>query len=131
MNLKQLLEAQNAINLLINARGLPSVTQLRLARFWRTVKPELEAYEAERLRLAADLGELNEARTEYLFPDPEKRAAFNEQVAAMQNEEIALTIRPFDVTDFKNAGLSVLDILALEATGLLVMDWDALDEGAD
>lgn len=129
MNLKQLIEAQGAIQALLNQRGLPAVTSLRLARFWRQAKPELDAYESQRLKLADSLGALSEDGRQYHFTAP-NADAFNKQVEAMQAEELNLDVRPFDMVDFKHAGLSVNDIFALEAIGLLVVDWDELEETA-
>ena len=123
MKLGQFLPAKKTLEHLAQARGLAAVTSLRLARYWRTIGPELDAYERERIRLVHELGERDgdEVRVR-----PENNAEFKRQIEAMLEEEIGLTAKPFDMLDFQKAGLSAEDIFVLEATGLLTVDWDAI-----
>lgn len=125
MKLRDYLSAKPTIEHLTQARGLAAVVSLRLARVWRIIKPELDAYEAERVRLVHKMGERlgDEIRVV-----PENQAEFVKQTGAMLDEEIELVIKPFDMIDFQSAGLSVEDILALETAGLLTVDWEAIDE---
>jgi hypothetical protein len=124
MKLGQFLPAKKTLEHLAQARGLAAVTSLRLARYWRTIGPELDAYERERIRLVHELGERDgdEVRVK-----PENHAEFKRQTDAMLEEEIHLAIKPFDMLDFQKAGLSPEDIIILEAAGLLTVDWDIID----
>lgn len=124
MKLQKYLPAKAAIEYLTQARGLSAVTSLRLARYWRAIKPELDAYEAERVRLIKELGERD---GDQIVVKPENSAEFRRQTEAMLEEDIELGGRPFDMIDFQKAGLSGEDILALEAAGLLIVDWEAID----
>ncbi len=128
MKLQKYLPAKAAIEYLTQARGLSAVTSLRLARYWRAIKPELDAYEAERVRLIKELGERD---GDQIVVKPENGAEFRRQTDAMLDEEIELSIKPFNIIDFEKAGLSGEDILVLEAAGLLIVDWDAIDISED
>lgn len=128
MKLKQYLPAKQTIEHLSQARGLAAVTSLRLARYWRAIKPELDAYEAERVRLVKELGERD---GDQIVVKPENSAEFRRQTDAMLEEEIELSIKPFNIIDFEKAGLSGEDILVLEAAGLLTVDWEAIDDPKD
>ncbi len=124
MKLGQVLPARETLKHLAQCRNLAAVTSLRLARYWRVIGPELDAYEAERVRLVHELGDRDgdEVRVR-----PENNAEFRQQIDAMLEEQIELTVKPFDLLDFQKAGLSAEDIFALEAAGLLTVDWDAID----
>ena len=124
MKLGQFLPAKKTLEHLAQARGLTAVTSLRLARYWRVIGPELDAYERERVRLVHELGERDgdEVRVR-----PENNDEFARQIKAMLDEEVELKVKPFDLLDFQKANLSVEDILALETAGLLTVDWDAID----
>lgn len=124
MKLGQVLPARETLKHLAQCRNLAAVTSLRLARYWRVIGPELDAYEAERVRLVHELGERDgdEVRVR-----PENNAEFRQQIDAMLEEEIELAVKPFDMADFQKAGLCGEDILALETAGLLTVDWDAID----
>jgi hypothetical protein len=127
MKLGQVLPAKSSLEYLTSAkvRGLlAAVVSLRLARYWRVIGPELDAYEAERVRLVHELGERDgdEVRVR-----PENNAEFRQQIDAMLEEEIELVVKPFDMADFQKAGLCGEDILVLETAGLLNVDWDAID----
>lgn len=127
MKLGQYVPAKPTLEYLSSAkvRGLlTAVVSLRLARIWRVIGPEMDAYENERVRLVHHLGERDgdEVRVK-----PENNAEFSRQIQAMLDEEIGLNARPFDMADFQKAGLSPEDYLALEAAGLIVIDWDVLD----
>jgi hypothetical protein len=126
MKLGQALPAKSAIEFLTQARGLAAVTSIRLARYWRVIAPELDAYERERIRLVKELGE---REGDQIVVKPENNAEFRRQTDAMLEEEIELAVKPFDMIDFQKAGLSGEDILALEAAGLLTVDWDTIDTG--
>lgn len=123
MKLGQVLPARETLKHLAQCRNLAAVTSLRLARYWRVIGPELDAYEAERVRLVHELGERDgdEVRVR-----PEHNAEFRQQIDAMLDEEIELIVKPFDLLDFQKAGLSAEDIFVLEAAGLLTVDWDAI-----
>ena len=125
MKLKQFVPVKGVLERLVNVRGLPAAVSLRLARYWRTLGPELEAYEQERVRLVYELGEKDEKGNTIVMPD--NMPALNEQIAAMQAQEIELKIKPFDTIDFQNAELTVAEILGLEGAGLLTVDWDNLE----
>jgi hypothetical protein len=124
MKLGQVLPAKETLKHLAQCRNLAAVTSLRLARYWRVIGPELDAYEAERVRLVHELGERDgdEVRVR-----PENNAEFRQQIDAMLEEEIELAVKPFDMADFQKAGLSAEDIYVLETAGLLTVDWDAID----
>lgn len=124
MKLGQFLPAKKTLEHLAQARGLTAVTSLRLARYWRVIGPELDAYERERVRLVHELGERDgdEVRVRQ-----ENNDEFARQIKAMLDEEVELKVKPFDLLDFQKANLSVEDILALETAGLLTVDWDAID----
>jgi len=124
MKLGQFLPAKKTLEHLAQARGLAAVTSLRLARYWRVIGLELDAYERERVRLVHELGERDgdEVRVR-----PENNDEFARQIKAMLDEEVDLKVKPFDLLDFQKANLSVEDILALETAGLLTVDWDAID----
>jgi hypothetical protein len=124
MKLGQVLPAKETLKHLAQCRNLAAVTSLRLARYWRVIGPELDAYEAERVRLVHELGERDgdEVRVR-----PENNAEFRQQIDAMLEEEIELVVKPFDMLDFQKAGLSAEDIYVLETAGLLTVDWDAID----
>ena len=123
MKLKNYVAAKKSLLHLTQCRNLAAVTSLRLARYWRVIGPELDAYETERVRLVHELGERDgdEVRVR-----PENNAEFKRQIEAMLEEEIELAVKPFDMLDFQKAGLSVEDIFVLEAAGLLTVDWDAI-----
>lgn len=125
MKLGKVLPAKKAIEYLTQARGLTAVISLRLARYWRILGPELDAYERERIRLIKELGvrDGDEIRVK-----PENETEFQRQINAMLDEDVELTIKPFDLIDFQAANLSVADILALETAGLLTVNWDEVDE---
>jgi hypothetical protein len=122
MKLGQVLPARETLKHLAQCRNLAAVTSLRLARYWRVIGPELDAYEAERVRLVYQMGDRDgdEVRVR-----PENNAEFWQQIEAMLEEEI-LAVKPFDMLDFQKAGLSAEDIFVLEAAGLLTVDWDAI-----
>ena len=120
MNLKQFIPAKNALERLVTVREMPAAVSLRLARYWRTLGPELAAYEQERVNLVYALGE-KDARGDTRVT-PANEAAFNEQIEAMQAQEIELKMKPFDMIDFQNAELTAAEILALDGAGLLTVD---------
>lgn len=131
MKLGQVLPAKSTLEYLMSskARGLlESVISLRLARFWRVAGPELEVYDVERIRLIKELGERD---GDQIVVKPENSAEFRRQTDAMLEEEIELAVKPFNIIDFEKAGLSGEDILALEAAGLLIVDWEAIDDPKD
>ena len=128
MKLGQVLPAKATIEFLTQARGLSAVTSLRLARYWRVIGPELDAYERERIRLVKTLGERVD---DQIVVTQANTAEFRRQTDAMLEEEIELAVKPFDMIDFQKAGLSGEDILALEAAGLLTVDWDTIDTSED
>lgn len=127
MKLKQFIPVRETLERLAHTKGMPAAVTLRLARYWRTLGPELATYERERVRLVHELG-FNDGQTITVLRENE--ATFNEQIEAMQAEEIELNIKPFDMIDFQNAGLSVVEILALEDAGLLTVDWQNIEEEA-
>lgn len=128
MKLGQFLPAKKTLEHLAQARGLTAVTSLRLARYWRAIGPELDAYERERVRLIHQLGERD---GDQIVVKPENNAEFARQIQPMLDEEIEPAIKPFDMLDFQGVKLSVEDILALEAAGLLTVDWEAIDDPKD
>ena len=125
MQLKQFVSVKGVLERLVNVRGLPAAVSLRLARYWRTLGPELETYERERVRLVHELGAKDAQGNVRVTPDNE--SAFNAQIEAMQADEVELKIKPFDMIDFQNAELTVAEILGLEGAGLLTVDWDNLE----
>ncbi|MCB1716090.1 MAG: hypothetical protein KDK05_13275 [Candidatus Competibacteraceae bacterium] len=131
MTIRQLIEAQGAIQMLRQSRNvLAAQISLRLARFWRHVQPEYEAYQVEEIRLFREKGIEEGGR--YVLPlEPAARKEFLAELEAMQAEEIELRIKPFDYDDIKPAGPSADDILALAACGLLLIDWDTLGEDGE
>lgn len=127
MKLGQYVPAKPTLEYLSSAkvRGLlTAVVSLRLARIWRVIGPELDAYERERVRLIHELGERegDEVRVR-----PENNTEFARQIQPMLDEEIVLNARPFDMADFAKAGLAPEDYLALETAGLVDIDWDTID----
>ncbi len=135
MKLRRALLAKSSLEYLTSAkvRGLlAAVVSLRLARYWRVIKPELDAYETERVRLVYELGELvhvvdEQGEREEIRVKPENEPEFKRQTTPMLDEEIELAVKPFDMIDFQKVGLCGEDILALETAGLLNVDWDAID----
>lgn len=132
MKLKNYVAAKKSLLHLTQCRNLAAVTSLRLARYWRVIKPELDAYETERVRLVYELGELVHVvdelgEREEIRVKPENEPEFKRQTTPMLDEEIELAVKPFDMLDFQKAGLSAEDIFALETAGLLNVDWDAID----
>lgn len=125
ITLKQFVPVKEILERLVNLRGLTAAVSLRLARYWRTLGPELTAYEQERVKLVYALGQQDAQGNTRVTAANE--SAFNEQIEAMQDQEIELKIKPFDMNDFQNAELTVAEILALEEAGLLTVDWDSLD----
>lgn len=109
-------------------KELTATVSLRLARFWRQTQSEYNAYRAEEAILFREKGDFDEAHDQYVLPrDPAAREAFVAELKELQSDEIELKVRPFDFDDIKAAGPSADDILALEAIGLLVVDWDELE----
>lgn len=125
ITLGQFVPVHQTIERLTEVRGLPAAVSLRLARYWRTLRPELDTYERERVRLIYELGTQH---GEEVRVNPENEASFNEQIAAMQGQELDLKIKPFDMIDLQRAELTVAEILALEQAGLLTVNWGELDD---
>lgn len=123
MNLKQLIKATPAINYLRSSHKLDAVVSLRLARLWRSVSPELDAYRKEEARLFQEMGTLNEATDRYEVSGKKKDKLYA-QLGKMQEDEITSPIPPFAFDDIKPASPSADDILLLADAGLLVVNWD-------
>lgn len=112
MKLKQLIDAQDALHRLANA-PLPAGVAFRLKRVLRVVNPELQAYEEARVKLAASFGELSEDGRQYIVP-AEKMPAFNTELDALVNEEVALNFQPLHIKDLGDTAVTAVDLMALE-----------------
>ena len=118
MKLSKLIEIAPALNTLAGLK-LPAKTGFRIAKALMLIKPELEAYEAQRIKLLESLGTKTEDGTQYAF-EGDNAKAFIAQMNALTDEEVATmlpTITPDDLGD-ADVGIPVLmalcDVFILE-----------------
>jgi hypothetical protein len=100
MKLSQLIEIFPALNTLAGLK-LPAKTGFRIAKALTLIKPELEAYETQRLKLAELLGTKTEDGQRYDF-SLEASKQFMADMNALTEEEITIvlpTIKPDDLGD--------------------------------
>jgi hypothetical protein len=112
MKLSKIIEMAPALNALAQLK-LPAKTGFRIAKALNLIKPELEAYEAQRIKLAESLGTKTEDGSQFLFQD-ENAKSFIEQMNALTDEDISITlptIKPDDLGD-----------VAIEPSALMALD---------
>jgi hypothetical protein len=112
MKLSQLIEIFPALSALAQTK-LPARTGYRIAKAINLLKPELTAYENERIKLAESLGKRTEDGQQFKFNDGNAKE-FIQQMNALTDEEVTIafpTITPDDLGDvsIEPAHLATLD----------------------
>lgn len=121
LQLSELLEISPALSVL-NAEKLPVLTGYRIIKAINMIEPELKAYDVQRLKLAAELGELSEDGGSYKFPNPENARIFTEQMAVLLGEIVDIELPKIQICDLgKDLNIEpqllrpLVDVLLFEA----------------
>jgi hypothetical protein len=112
MKLTKLIEIFPALNALAQCK-LPAKTGYRIARAINLIKPELAAYEAERIKLAESLGTKSEDGQHYQFAD-DNAQAFVVQMNALTDEEVDITLPTITPDDLGDASIEPQHLIALD-----------------
>lgn len=100
MRLSKLIEITPALNALAQTK-LPAKTGFRIAKALTMIRPELAAYEEQRIKLAESLGKKTEDGQQFHFED-ENAKMFIAQMNALTDEDVNIqlpTIAPDDLGD--------------------------------
>ena len=111
MKLSKLIEITPALNALAGLK-LPAKTGFRIAKALNAIKPELEAYEAQRIKLLESLGTKTADGTQYAFEDDNAKT-FIAQMNALTDEDVAITFATITPDDLGAADVDVNVILVL------------------
>ncbi len=111
MKLGQLINAKDAFEELVNT-PLPAAVAYRLQRVARVVQPEFRSFEELRVKLVHELGEKGEDGATVVTA--KNMPAFNEQVAALLNEDVELNFKPLAIEDLGDTAVTAADLLLLD-----------------
>ena len=112
MKLSKLIEIAPALNALAQTK-LPAKTGFRIAKALSIIKPELEAYEGQRIKLAESLGTKTADGQQFQFEDGNAKA-FIEQMNALTEEEVAVTLPTITPDDLGNISIEPSALMALD-----------------
>lgn len=98
LQLSEILEISPALAAL-NSAKLPVLAGFRIVKAISLIEPELKAYDAQRLRLAAELGELSENNSAYDFPNPDNARLFAEQMTVLLAEVVDIELPKIQLSD--------------------------------
>ena len=117
MKLSQLIEIFPALNVLAQSK-LPAKTGYRIAKAINLIRPELAAYDAERIKLATELGTKSEDGQQYQFADDAAKK-FMAQMNALTDEDVAITLPTIAPDDLGNVAIEPQHLLALDGVFIL------------
>jgi len=92
---------------------LVAKSSLRIARIIRTVQPELELHDAQRIACAKQYGTLDEAKNLYMFK-PDAAQKFADEMTELGKTEIEIAIEKLTIADLEGAKVSPLMLVALD-----------------
>ena len=111
MKLSQLIEIFPALNALVSLK-LPAKTGFRIAKALTLIKPEMEAFEAQRIKLLESLGTKTEDGSQYAF-EGDNAKTFISQMNALTDEEVAITLPTISPDDLGDADVGIPVLMAL------------------
>ena len=111
MKLSKLIEINPALNALAGLK-LPAKTGFRIAKALTLIKPELEAYESQRIKLAESLGTKTEDGAQFKFEDDAAKQ-FIEQMNALTDEDVAITLPTIKPDDLGDVAIEPAALMAL------------------
>ena len=112
MKLSQLIEIFPALNTLAQSK-LPAKTGYRIVKAINMIKPELAAYDGERLKLCEELGTKTEDGQQFQF-ETDAAKQFMEQLNALIDEEVDITLPTITPDDLGNLNIEPQHLLALD-----------------
>lgn len=112
MKLSKLIEVFQAMQALSQTK-LPAKVGYRVAKSINMIRPELEAYEQQRAKLAESLGKISDDGKQYLF-DGQSGKDFQDQISAMLDEEVTLDLPSITPEDLGDAEIEPMHLAALD-----------------
>lgn len=112
MKLKTIIEITPALQAL-GATKLPAKIAYRVAKALNLVRPDVMAYEEQRIKLAEELGTLKPEKGVYLFAD-DNATAFDAQLKALLDEDVAITLPTITLNDLGDASIEPMHLAALD-----------------
>ena len=111
MRLSKIIEIAPALNTLAGLK-LPAKTGFRIAKALTLIKPEMEAFEAQRIKLLESLGTKTEDGSQYAF-EGDNAKTFISQMNALTEEEVAITLPTISPDDLGDADVGIPVLMAL------------------
>jgi hypothetical protein len=112
MKLSKLIEMFPALNTLAQSK-LPAKTGYRIAKAINLIKPELAAYEEQRIKLAESLGTKTDDGQQFKFEDDGAKK-FIEQMNALTDEEVEITLPSITPDDLGDVAIEPVHLAALD-----------------
>lgn len=116
MKLSKLIQVFPSMQALAQTK-LPAKVGYRIAKAINLARPELETYEAQRIKLAESMGRLSEDGQHYIF-EGNTSSEFSEQLIAMGDEEVALEFPTITMEELGDVKIEPMHLAALD--GILI-----------
>lgn len=110
MILKNLIMAKDALQKLAE-QPLPVKQSYRLSKIIKAVKPELEVFESERIKICEKFGTLNESKNSYNITDEE---SFKKEYEELVSQPVELDFKPLNLLECDNIKITAHDCELLE-----------------
>jgi uncharacterized protein Veg len=118
MKLSKLIEVFPALTTLAQCK-IPAKAGFRIAKAIALIKPELEAYEGQRMKLAESLGTKTEDGQQFKFEDDNAKS-FIEQMNALTDEDVSIVLPTITPDDLGDVSIEPAHLVALY--GVVIAD---------
>ncbi len=112
MKLSRLIEIFPALNMLSQSK-MPAKTGYRVVKAINLIRPEIAAYEGERIKLAESLGKKSEDGQHFNF-EGDNAKNFMDQINALTDEEVEITLPTITPEDLGSLSIEPQHLLALD-----------------
>lgn len=116
MKLAKIIVSVEALGILGNM-DLPIKTAVKLKKIMREVQPIIDIFSEKEKTLMEKFGEINEEKTQYLFPMPGSLFEYKEARIELLEADIDLDMNMIHIDDLGD------DITTLKANMLVILDW--------
>lgn len=119
MKLLQLINAENALSHLGNAKGLSSVTAYRISKNIKTIFEEIKSYNDTRTKICIEYADKDNdgkpvIKNNRYCISRENEIKLNEELSKLLNEDADINIKKVTLEDIDKVGLSPLELDSIE-----------------
>lgn len=119
MKLLQLINAENALGTLGNAKGLSSVTAYRISKNIKNILDEIKTYNETRTKMCTEYADKDKdgkpvIKDNRYCMSKENEVKLNEELGKLLDETVDINIKKVTLEDIDKVGLSPLELDSIE-----------------